>query len=388
MINNRRAMITNVPYQLIDSPDEIVTLSRHNSEAGWSVITEGEETLVPGYGSLMRCQRNGKRTTAKEDSSPEESVRFDLEENEKDLEIGDCDEGTSSEGNGILYFSGGDGDIDRAYSVNPVDLSKLDRKLPKMSKRNSGKANNYTSNEKKEMMLKLRKYEQESMITKRYSSTMEVIVSKIFPAGFFWQLAATLSGFSDDTLQFTICAGIGEAIGVLLGHTLYQTLKSSKDSDRINLSEIIQTGLFLATGTLCSATSWQPIVNTLQGMGLPFLGVLVGTWIMATYAFNFGLRLARNIYSEKMKYVECPTWENSRIDMLLSISVGGASALFVGTDIDYRPEENFLKHLFGIHDEYSSLYGAFIAGCSTSIGFGVIQFATNLIFPAGKCWID
>jgi len=388
MINNRRAMITNVPYQLIDSPDEIVTLSRHNSEAGWSVITEGEETLVPGYGSFMRCQRNGKRTTAKEDSSPEGSVKFDLEENEKDLEIGDCDEETSSEGNGILYFSGGNGDIDRAYSVSPVDLSKLDRKLPKISKRNSGKANTYSSNEKKEMMLKLRKYEQESMITKRYSSTMEVIVSKIFPAGFFWQLAATLSGFSDDTLQFTICAGVGEAIGVLLGHTLYQTLKSSKDSDRINLSEIIQTGVFLATGTLFSGTLWQPIVNSLQGMGLSFLGVLVGTWIICTYAFNFGLRLARNIYSEKMKYVECPTWENSRSDILLSISIGGATAFFVGTDTSYRPEENFLMNLVGIHDEYSSLYSALIAGCSTSIGFGVAQVAANLVFPAGKCWID
>jgi len=384
MFNIRRG-IPNLPYQLIDSQDDIVPFNRQNSETALSVITYSDDTIVQGYGSSLK---NEGKSNLKDNSSPEGSVRFDLEENGNDVEIGDCCNDVYAQENGVLYFSGEDGKTSKAYTVSPVDLSKLDRELPNFPKEKCGRMNSPATDKQREMMRKLRKYEEESMISKRHSSTMEVIVSKMFPAGFFWQLAATLSGLSDETLRFAIFTGVCEAVGVLLCHVVFKTLRSSKEGDQVNFEEIIQTGLFLCTGTLFSATTWQPIVNTLQEMGLSFLGVFVGTWIMSTYAFNFGLRLARNIYSEKMKYVECPTWENSRIDMLLSISIGGASALFVGTDIDYRPEENFMKDLFGIHDEYSSVYGAFIAGCSTSIGFGVIQFATNLIFPAGKCWID
>ena len=74
----------------------------------------------------------------------------------------------------------------------------------------------------------------------------------------------------------------------------------------INVSEIFQTTIFLGTGKTCSGPSWQPIVNTLQGMGLSFLGVFVGTWVACTYMFNFGLRIGRNFYSSRLNFVEEP----------------------------------------------------------------------------------
>merc|ERR1712176_918363 len=162
----------------------------------------------------------------------------------------------------------------------------------------------------------------------------------------------------------------GEAIGVFSGHVLYDYITNSFKSSG---PAAIQTALLLATGTICSGTSWQPIVNTLQGMGLPFLGVFFGTWIFCTYAFNFGLRIARNLYQERMSEVEGPTYENAKSDFALSLTIGAATAFFVGTDSPYKSGENFLLSLVGISDDASVIKGCLLAGLSTALGFGVAQ---------------
>jgi len=64
----------------------------------------------------------------------------------------------------------------------------------------------------------------------RFQVTAEVIVSKIFPAGFAWQGASVLAenwGMSGDSLSFALTTGVGDGIGVLTGHTLFMMGKKA-----------------------------------------------------------------------------------------------------------------------------------------------------------------
>mmetsp|Transcript_5906 Transcript_5906/g.12959 ORF Transcript_5906/g.12959 Transcript_5906/m.12959 type:complete len:280 (+) Transcript_5906:69-908(+) len=216
----------------------------------------------------------------------------------------------------------------------------------------------------------------------RFEPTLDVILSKLFPAGFFWQLASMLTDADASSAKFALTTGLGEATGVLAGHVLYSLVKGGYSKS------VLETALLLATGTFCSGTSWQPVVNALQSMDLPFFAVFAGTFIFCTFAFNFGLRVARNLYSENMEAVDEPTWANGKSDFHLSMTIGAATAFFVGTDSAYRSGENFLLNIVGINDGDSLIKACLLAGLSTSLGFGVAQTLFNILFPAGKCWID
>lgn len=98
----------------------------------------------------------------------------------------------------------------------------------------------------------------------RFGSTLDVIISKLFPAGFCWQLASMLTKSDASSAKFALTTGAGEAAGVLGGHVLYSLIKGGYDKS------VLESALLLATGTLCSGSSWQPVVNTLQSMDLPF----------------------------------------------------------------------------------------------------------------------
>lgn len=116
--------------------------------------------------------------------------------------------------------------------------------------------------------------------------------------------------------------------------------------------------------------------------------VFAGTWVGCGTAFYLGLRAARTILSGPFKYIQEPTYENSKTDMSLSSVIGGATAFFAGTDAAYLPSQNFLIDVVGITDGTPDIVGCAIAGTSTSMGFATSQTALNVIFPAGKCWND
>jgi hypothetical protein len=231
-----------------------------------------------------------------------------------------------------------------------------------------------------------------STLMDRFAVTAEVTVSKIFPAGFGWQTASVLAsnaGQASDTLNFALCTGLGDAVGVLLGHVAFYAGKKAVLSDEsINLTRELHTGILLGSAAFCSGTVWQPLVNTLQAFDLPFSQVLMGTWAGCGLAFYGGLRVTRTLLSGPLKYVEEPTYENSKKDAALSVAIGGATGFFVGTDTAYLPDQNFLIHLVGIQEGTSDLLGAAIAGSSTSLGFLSAQTTMNLIYPRGKCWND
>eukprot|EP00551_Chaetoceros_affinis_P012343 CAMPEP_0203672278 /NCGR_PEP_ID=MMETSP0090-20130426/8046_1 /ASSEMBLY_ACC=CAM_ASM_001088 /TAXON_ID=426623 /ORGANISM="Chaetoceros affinis, Strain CCMP159" /LENGTH=325 /DNA_ID=CAMNT_0050537563 /DNA_START=190 /DNA_END=1167 /DNA_ORIENTATION=+ len=323
-----------------------------------------------------------------EDDSIAESQSRRLHSDSVPKEISDEEEGKmfslTKEEDGVLYM-GKYSYIVKKVSSDNASITNMMKSYQKTSTTSAETSESTLTPEQKaifdennEMKLKLQRWN-------RFSGTVDVIISKLFPAGFFWQLAASLCGLPSETLGFAICTGIGEAIGVVTGHILFSLVKSGGTS---SFAEISQTAIFLGTGTICSGTSWQPIVNTLQGIGLSFLGVFVGTWIACTYMFNFGLRAGRNLYSKAFEHVEGPTWENSRTDFLLSFTIGGATAFFVGTDTAYLPEQNFLIGIVGIHDSFSIVHGAVLAGVSTALGFGFTQTIFNVVFPPGKSWND
>jgi hypothetical protein len=180
----------------------------------------------------------------------------------------------------------------------------------------------------------------------------------------------------------------GDFVGVLAGHTAYYAIKRAvTGSEDINMVAEAQTGFLLASAAFCSGTGWQPIVNTLQGMNLPFAGVMAGTWVGCGSLFYLGLRGGRTIFSP-MEHIEEPTYKNSKGDASLSVAIGGATGFFVGTDAGYLPDQNFLINVVGIPDGTPDLAGCAIAGSSTALGFVACQSGFNVIFPAGKCWND
>jgi hypothetical protein len=211
----------------------------------------------------------------------------------------------------------------------------------------------------------------------RFKVTVEVTVSKIFPAGFAWQSSSILAenlGYTPDSINFALTTGLGDGIGVLLGHCAYFYVKksvtegdgSSNKSAAIDMEKESQTGLLLGSAAVFSGTAWQPLVNALQGMDLPFYQVFAGTWVGCATAFYVGLRTARTVLSGPLKHVHYPSFENSRTDKSLSLAIGGATGFFVGTDVAYLPAENFLLNVVGIHESMSPLTGCAVAGKSGS----------------------
>lgn len=230
-------------------------------------------------------------------------------------------------------------------------------------------------------------------LVKRFQITGEVIVSKIFPAGFGWQsssiVAADYLGYATDTAAFAFTTGLGDAAGVMAGHCGYYAMKKAvTGNEKILMKREFETGILLSSAAFCSGSLWQPLVDVLQGANLSFGGVFCGTWIGCGTAFYAGLRIGRTILPSFCQYVEEPTYDNSKADASLSIAIGGATGFFVGTDAAYLPDQNFLIDIVGITEGTPDLMGCAIAGTSTSLGFGVAQSGLNMIYPAEKCWND
>mmetsp|Transcript_11137 Transcript_11137/g.23476 ORF Transcript_11137/g.23476 Transcript_11137/m.23476 type:complete len:290 (-) Transcript_11137:81-950(-) len=233
---------------------------------------------------------------------------------------------------------------------------------------------------------------EQSSLAKRFIVTAEVTVSKIFPAGFGWQTSSIIAenhlGYAPDSAAFALTTGFGDAVGVLVGHTAFYAAKKAAVDSSIDMEKEAHVGLLLGSAAFCSGTAWQPLVDVLQGMNLPFMQVFAGTWAGCGAAFYLGLRAARTILSGPFKYIQEPSYENSKTDMSLSVAIGGATGFFVGTDASYLPSQNFLVGAVGIQDGTPDLVGCAIAGTSTSLGFVTAQSGMNMVFPKGKCWND
>lgn len=216
-------------------------------------------------------------------------------------------------------------------------------------------------------------------------------------------------------MSFFFSTGVGDGIGVAIGHTLYCALKKvvtgNKDMD---IGKESQVGIMLGSAAVCSGGIWQvreyiclfffyifssyhisreymlkkqPTVNVLQSAGWGFENSVIATGGVATLAFFSGLRLARLAYSPIFDGVEEATYSNLKADAALSVAIGGAAGCFLGTDVSYGAA-NWMGSAIGIQDTYSPLLSCAVAGTSTMLGFSVIQTGENLVYPKDKCWVD
>lgn len=225
---------------------------------------------------------------------------------------------------------------------------------------------------------------------KRFQTTVEVAISKIFPAGFGWQYSSCIAddmGFQATDAGFAAMTGLGDMCGVFTGHSIYYTMKSLIDPT-VDVKTEVHTALFLGSAAFCSGAAWQPVVNTLQAANLPFNGVVVGTTAATGLAFFTGLRIFRSIYNPMGLNVPANDYANLKSDCSLSVSIGSACGAFVGTDIAYFPDQNWLKGAVGIEDADAVLTGCVKAGSSTALGFTAVQTAQNVAYAKGKNWTD
>lgn len=226
------------------------------------------------------------------------------------------------------------------------------------------------------------------MFTARMIVTTEVMVSKIFPAGFGWQLSSCVAegqfGFAADSAAFALTTGVGDGLGVFCGHSLYMALKGMVKGGVIVKNEV-QTGVLLGSAAFCSGTAWQPLVDLLTNSGLHFTGVAGGTVVGCGMAFFAGLRLGRVVYSGIFDGVEENTYGNLKADGQLSLAVGGATGAFVATDVGQVG--NWFS-FFRIEEGTADLVGSAVAGSSTAFGFAALQTPQNMLITDGKNWVD
>ena len=122
---------------------------------------------------------------------------------------------------------------------------------------------------------------------------------------------------------------------------------------------------------------------------MSFTQVATGTTMICGLAFYAGLRIFRLVYGEAlgMAGVEANSYSNLKADALLSLSIGGATGAFVGTDVSFG-DGNWLRPLVGIEDGVADLPGAATAGASTAMGFLAFQTCQNVVEKEGKNWVD
>lgn len=221
----------------------------------------------------------------------------------------------------------------------------------------------------------------------RFVVTGEVLVSKIFPAGFGWQAASVVAGqqgYEADSLAFALTTGAGDFAGVLAGHSAYSVLKNMTGNGGGMKNDLV-AGLWLATAAFCSGTAWQPTVNFLHdAAGCNWMQTAVGCGAVTGACFFGGLRAGRVLFAPLG--LPGADYPNLCGDALLSVSIGAATGTFVGTDITFV--DNPLVSIFGVTDNMSDVEGMVRAGSSTFAGFLCMQSLQNVLLPKNANWID
>ena len=212
-----------------------------------------------------------------------------------------------------------------------------------------------------------------SKFIKRNIKTAEIIGSKIFPAGCGWQFASLSAyklGYLCNELPFFALVGCGEGLAVGFGHLAYNRIK--KQFTDINMELEIKNSLMFGTAAAFSGAVWQPMVNlyTLTPNDVPLAVVAPITGSACGMAFMGGLCFSRYFYN--ISNVDHNIFKK---DSQLSISIAGATGMFVATDVSI-PGNIFIDS-FGILDTMCIHKQMLTAGLSTSTGFGIFQTLQN-----------
>lgn len=216
-------------------------------------------------------------------------------------------------------------------------------------------------------------------------------MSKIAPAGAGWwaanAFAADTLGFAGTDLGYFVTTGMGDALAVMGGHSLYFACKSKVvPSAGIEMSKELQTATLLGGATFLSGFVWQPLCNMLETA--PFLAAAVGVGAGCGTAFFLGLRGVRTaLGGGAAPAIEPPTAPNLKDDACLSLSIAGATGTFVGVVIDFA-DNPFIGTSIAILAAASTASGCVSSAKATTLGFTMLQTIQNLAFPTGTNWID
>jgi len=217
----------------------------------------------------------------------------------------------------------------------------------------------------------------------RLQVTAEVIVSKIFPAGFCWQGASLVAGamaLSPSGVGFALMTGVGDGLGVYFGHRALYLAKSAM-GHKVDQTYEHNIAAWLASSAFLSGTAWQPVVNVLSAYDMSFTPAAACTTMVCGFCFFTGLRLGRNVFN-----VGKGDSSNLILDAQLGLSIGGATGAFVGTDVTFAG--NWLAPLVGVQESTGDIAGMICAGSSTAIGFASLQGVQNIVVPAKSSWND
>lgn len=195
----------------------------------------------------------------------------------------------------------------------------------------------------------------------RMGPTLEIVCSKIVPAGIGWQ-AASVAASNLDPLLFSLATGAGDGCMVLLGHQAWHRAKKAC-RQTVDLDSEKQISYWLGSAAACSGAAWQPVVDLCAPYGL--FPTMALTSAACGAAFYTGLRVFRRVYRVPGSNTD---------DAQLAASIGGATGAFVLTD----PLLNGGMVPFLEIATDASVYNACLtAGASTGLGFMGVQGLQN-----------
>jgi len=142
-------------------------------------------------------------------------------------------------------------------------------------------------------------------------------------------------------------------------------------------------GMWLGTAAFCSGTLWQPSVNFMAGYGFAFPSVALFTTSVCAAAFLAGLRAGRRVYLKLG--IERAHSRNLSEDFGLSVAIGGAAGMFVGTDVTII--KNPLDTFVGVYEHMTPLQGCIKAGTSTAVGFALFHSLQNTRAQASSAYV-
>ena len=118
-----------------------------------------------------------------------------------------------------------------------------------------------------------------ALVRDRLKGSLEFAVTKIFPAGAGWQGASIMAGslgIASTSLAFFATMGLGNLLGVFLGHFITAFWKKTMriEDAALNLKGETEVAMLLSGAAFCSGAAWQPALNAMHSTG--FAAALLG----------------------------------------------------------------------------------------------------------------
>jgi hypothetical protein len=115
----------------------------------------------------------------------------------------------------------------------------------------------------------------------------------------------------------SLSAGLGDCVGVFLGHLGFKAVMKVAGSD-VHAKQELQTAAHLGSAAFLSGCTWQPSLNAMQALECGFNECMLGVGAACTLAFYAGLRVFRKLYGGvwKWDHVEENNYANLKADVV------------------------------------------------------------------------